>query len=164
LFREGYGHEPTNQRRTDGGGLVRRSGAKRTRRTMAAAAEQESALLQLRERCRAQRPPRSARWASCERAELPERCVGSAASPSIWTGGRTPRRRFPGRARRCSPSPRNRCGSLLRIPAETVGQRPSRESLIRAMGACSLSDSRGDRALASAHTRATPTCSASGAH
>ena len=62
-------------------------GAKRTWRVMAAAAGQESASLQLQERCRTQRPLRSARWARCEGADLLEHSEGSAASPSMWTGG-----------------------------------------------------------------------------
>ena len=61
--------QSANKRR-EGWTGTRMVGAKRTRRAIAVVAGQESASLQLRERCKAQHPPRCDRWASCERAEL----------------------------------------------------------------------------------------------
>jgi len=138
-------------------------GAERTWRSMAAAAGQESASLQLRERCRAQCPLRSARWTSCEGAEVLARSVGSCRLAFDWTGGiRLHATAFPGEragetpAHTASADP---CSGFLQ--RRTVGQ--PRGSLIRAIGVRPFSDSRGNRALASAQARAIPACSASGA-
>jgi hypothetical protein len=138
-------------------------GAKRTRRAIAAVAGQESAALRLRERCRAQRPLRSARWASCERADLLARWGRWERTELRSVGSLPPRPRFgreesapllsrkSGQVQPQLTQPVDPCSRFLQ--RRTVGQ--LRGSLIRAMGVRSVSDSRGDRAL-SAHGRSHP--------